>query len=282
MIPSPSSLIRSLSHPLAPIETGVAPHLPCLAGIRAVAFDIYGTLVVSGSGDIGVSDADQQESALRSILRDLEIVPPEEHPLLTERFVEFILRDHERARSLGIKHPEIEVRDIWAQLLARERDELLESVAIAYECTSNPVWPMPGARDLLANLHQHDLALGIVSNAQFYTPIMVEALFDDDLEHLGFDQELCFFSFQFGEAKPGLSLYGRLRDALTRRKISPSEVLYLGNDALKDIHPAAELGFRTALFAGDQRSLRLHDNKTALNPPDAIITHLSQVLALLE
>jgi putative hydrolase of the HAD superfamily len=282
LIPSPSSLIRSLSHPLAPIETGAAPQLPRLSGIRAVAFDIYGTLVVSSSGDIGVGDAEQQESALRSILRDLEIDPPEEHPLLTARFVELIIRDHERSRSLGIKYPEIEVRDIWAQLLARERDDLLESVAIAYECASNPVWPMPGARDLLANLHLRGLTLGIVSNAQFYTPMMVEALFDDGLEHLGFDQELCFFSFQFGEAKPGLSLYGRLRDALARQKISPSEVLYLGNDQLKDIHPAAQLGFRTALFAGDQRSLRLRENEGALNPPDAIITHLSQVLALLE
>lgn len=282
MIPSPSSLIRSLSHPLAPLETGAASHLPRLAGIRAVAFDVYGTLVVSGSGDIGVSDAKQQESALRSILRDLEIDPPEEHPLLTARFVELIIRDHERSRSLGIKYPEIEVRDIWAQLLARERDDLLESVAIAYECASNPVWPMPGARDLLANLHHRGLTLGIVSNAQFYTPMMVEALFDDDLEHLGFDQELCIFSFQFGEAKPGLSLYGRLRDALARRKISPSEVLYLGNDQLKDIHPAAQLGFRTALFAGDQRSLRLREDEGALSLPDAIITHLSQVLALLE
>lgn len=282
MIPSPSSLIRSLSQPLAPLETGAAPHLPPLPGIRAVAFDIYGTLVVSGSGDIGVSDANQKESALRSILRDLKIAPPEEHPLLTERFIELIVRDHERSRSLGIKYPEIEVRDIWAQLLARERDDLLETLAITYECASNPVWPMPGARDLLADLRQRGLTLGIVSNAQFYTPIMVDALFDDDLEHLGFDQELCFFSYQFGEAKPGVSLYRKLRDALAHRKISPSEVLYLGNDALKDIHPAAELGFRTALFAGDQRSLRLREDEGDLNPPDAIITHLSQVLALLE
>ena len=38
--------IRSLARPLAPLPTGVAPRLAPLPGIRAVLFDLYGTLFV--------------------------------------------------------------------------------------------------------------------------------------------------------------------------------------------------------------------------------------------
>ncbi len=276
-----SDLIRSLSQPLVPIATGAAAVLPRLVGIRAVVFDIYGTLVVSGSGDIGATDAEQKEAAMESILRDLKIEPPAGSDPLSQRFVGHIKRHHQLSRSRGIEHPEVEIRDIWAELLERDRDELLETAAITYECATNPVWPMPGAQDLLAALRERGLLLGIVSNAQFYTPLMFEALLGTDLATLGFDAELCYFSYQFGEAKPGLALYTRLREALAAREIPPGEVLYLGNDALKDVHPAAELGFRTALFAGDKRSLRLREDENDLNPPDAVITKLAQTLTLL-
>ncbi|MFP6865451.1 MAG: hypothetical protein VCA35_05875, partial [Roseibacillus sp.] len=112
-----SDLIRSLSQPLVPIATGAAAVLPRLVGIRAVVFDIYGTLVVSGSGDIGATDAEQKEAAMESILRDLKIDPPAGSDPLSQRFVGHIKRHHQLSRSRGIEHPEVEIRDIWADLL---------------------------------------------------------------------------------------------------------------------------------------------------------------------
>jgi len=45
---------------------------------------------------------------------------------------------------------------------------------------------------------------------------------------------------------------------------------------LNDIQPSGELGFRTALFAGDERSLRLRegDRRVENVSPDLIITDL--------
>ncbi len=277
----PPDLIRALSQPLDPLPTEVEPVLPALPGIRAVVFDVYGTLVVSGSGDIGVSDDDQKEVALRSILRDLDITPPRAGESLTQRFVELIGSDHARTRESGIQFPEVEIREIWQELLGIDPGPALETVAVAYECATNPVWPMSGAQDLLEELHRRELALGIVSNAQFYTPYLFESFFLKSLEQLGFDPDLAWFSYRHKRAKPGTWLYEQLRDALAARKIDPAAVLYIGNDALKDINPAAALGFRTALFAGDQRSLRLRDDQPNLHPPDAIVTELAQVLRLL-
>jgi putative hydrolase of the HAD superfamily len=61
--------------------------------------------------------------------------------------------------------------------------------------------------------------------------------------------------------------------------VEPSAVLYVGNDMLKDIHPARSVGFRTALFAGDRRSLRLRqeDSRCRKLSPDLIVTDLGQL-----
>ena len=45
--------LRDFCRPLQPIPTGVEPVLKELPGIRAVVFDVYGTLLISGSGDVG-------------------------------------------------------------------------------------------------------------------------------------------------------------------------------------------------------------------------------------
>jgi putative hydrolase of the HAD superfamily len=52
---------------------------------------------------------------------------------------------------------------------------------------------------------------------------------------------------------------------------------------LNDILPAQTTGFRTALFAGDKRSLRLRrDNPRCSNlKPDMVLTDLVQLVELL-
>ena len=281
MNPTAPDLIRSLSRPLEAIPTGEQAILPTLEGVRAVVFDVYGTLFISGSGDIGIAGSDQQEAALQSILRDLNLAAPAGVQPLCDHLLDCIRKDHADARARGVEFPEVEIRDIWAQALQHEIDSNLRSAIIAYECVTNPVWPMPGSGEILKALRERGVPLGIVSNAQFYTPLLFEAFFTEELPALGFDPKLCFFSYQHRKAKPGPALYTMLREELALRQIEPSETLYIGNDALKDIHPAAQLGFRTALFAGDQRSLRLHQSRSDLNPPDAVITELTQILDLL-
>jgi len=53
----------------------------------------------------------------------------------------------------------------------------------------------------------------------------------------------------------------------------------VGNDRLNDIAAAARLGMRTALFAGDARSLRWRrgDPRCAGVVPDLIVTHWRQL-----
>jgi putative hydrolase of the HAD superfamily len=135
---------------------------------------------------------------------------------------------------------------------------------------------MPHLRECLGGLRAAGLLLGTVSNAQFYTRDLFEALLGEPVENCGFDPKLQYYSYQYGSAKPGLELFRLAAGALDDRGIAAAEALYVGNDMLNDILPAQSLGFRTALFAGDARSLRRHagDPRLAKIAPDLVVTDL--------
>jgi putative hydrolase of the HAD superfamily len=151
--------------------------------------------------------------------------------------------------------------------------------AIEFELQANPVWPMPQAKEVLRRLDESALKLGIVSNAQFYTPIVLEHLLGQTLTDIGFDDLLRYFSFQYRSAKPGPELFRAALQQLELCGIQANEAVYVGNDMLNDITAAAQAGLRTILFAGDSRSLRLRgeDPRVAGVQADAVITELSQL-----
>jgi len=62
--------------------------------------------------------------------------------------------------------------------------------------------------------------------------------------------------------------------------VHPGSVVYLGNDMLNDMYPAQVIGFQTALFAGDARSLRLREDRSVCRnlKPGFVITDLRQLI----
>ncbi|MBI1372745.1 MAG: HAD family hydrolase [Phycisphaera sp.] len=285
--------IRALCEPLEPRATETEAVLSSFEGIRAVVFDVYGTLLISASGDIGVNTAEDRGAALGEAV---DAVGGELNGLDTDdRGVELLHRHihrfHERLRAEGVAYPEVDIRTVWRDVLTELAGEdlvadmpesVVEALAIEYECRVNPVWPMPGLIAALASVREAGLMLGIVSNAQFFTPLLFDALLDASVESLGFDEALCVWSYAMLEAKPSTALYERLIATLGERGVEPSQVLYVGNDVRNDIRPAAAVGLRTVLFAGDRRSLRLRaDDPTCADvKPDAVVTSLDQVAGL--
>lgn len=276
-------LFRTLSKPLTPIPTGHPPHLPVLEHIRAILFDVYGTLVLSGAGEIA-KDAKHQVSTdpVRDAVRKEGINAPDaDWPTMKAH----ISRAHREAQSRGITHPEVDIRDIWNSLLPCPRNPgRVERLAIRCETTANPTWPEPTMAPTLRLLRNRGIVLGIVSNAQFYTPVMLEAYLECTLDEAGFDPALCFWSYQEGLAKPDRTLYLKAANALqTRANIPPDACAMVGNDVQNDIAPAAHAGFQTILYAGDQRSLRLRKDipDCAAITPNATISSLAQLSDIL-
>jgi len=265
--------IRDLCAPMLPRPTDIAARLSQLDGIRAVLFDVYGTLFVSGSGDIGVARAQSDARALEEALASSGFSGNlcEAGARGTTLMMQEIEAVHARRRREGIEYPEVDIREIWRNVLsALEADEVLHGakdddsvmrLAVEYECRVNPVWPMPDLAGTLSELKKKVLLLGIVSNAQFYTPLLFRAFLGGLPEETGFAPELCVWSYGAREAKPATRLFQCALGVLERRhSLEPHHILYVGNDRLNDIQPAAEAGCRTALFAGDKRSLRLREN----------------------
>ncbi len=293
MHPSLFKIITESCQPMCPTPTALEPQRVPMQGLQVVLFDVYGTLFCSGTGDLGISTAQHNAEAMQNALAQSGGLADVDAHAQIGRFTELIAQEHTRIKAQGIEQPEVDIRDIWQALLSPNTDpsrpelapkqDMIERIALRYECAVNPVWPLPGLEACLEQISERGLRLGIVSNAQFYTPLLFEALLGKSVSELGFEAQLCAWSYALGMAKPTRAMFSGLLTQLAQEGIAPDEVLYIGNDMLNDIWTAQQSGCRTALFAGDARSLRLRESepRCAGLKPDAIITELSQVPELL-
>jgi len=284
-----SEIVRLASQPLQPVPSGVQPKLVRLANIQAVVFDIYGTLLISGSGDVGTSNPSARSKALVAALEALQIEFTADRKLASEVFMHVIASHHNVARQQGIEYPEVDITQVWSDTLTelhrrgwidRRGDNVdLKCLAIEYEVRTNPVWTMPGLERCLDLISAESRRLGIISNAQFFTLEIFPALLNKSITGLGFHDHNIHLSYKYNRAKPGTHLYQMAREALKGLAIKADQVLYIGNDMLNDVLPAHTVGFRTALFAGDARSLRMRETDTRVKglAPDLVVTHLMQI-----
>lgn len=278
---------------MTPVPTAINAKLQRIDPIKAVIFDVYGTLVTSGSGDVGSADQTTSDDKVASAMEACNVDISSENLKLGKRPTADQLRSliqsaNEQRRSDQCPAPEVDIVAIWRELLASSdlphlaaNAELTVRLATSYESRANPTWPMPGAAEVLQSLQSQSIALGIVSNAQVFTPKLVENLAEkSSLSNAGFDLDLAFFSNRFRQSKPGPRLFECLVKALARRGISPQESVYVGNDMLNDVYAAARAGLRTAWFAGDKRSLRPRqsDDRCKTLEPDIVLTNLIEML----
>ena len=278
-------LFGNLNRPLAPQATGTEPDLTPVSGIKAVIFDVYGTLICSGVGDISLIEESDRNQLLRELTAKHGLALPDAIADPSGVFHGLIKADHAAARERGVVYGEVDILSVWRRFFEKCAGRVpaadgLRLFAAEYECAVNPVWPYPGLSELLNAIKTAGLPMGIVSNAQFYTPLMLESFLGRSLSGLGFDERLLVWSFEHRLGKPSVELYHEQARRLSEAQgIRPSESLYVGNDMLKDIWAAKEAGFQTALFAGDKRSLRRRtdDDRCANLSPDHTATELAQI-----
>lgn len=279
-----------------PVDTGVIASYSKEDNIKAVVFDIYGTLLVSSSGDIDQAEISTKNLEKAMLGSNIELVDP------GSRALEHILCDfeytinicHQEAKRNNVPYPEIDILTIWEIVLLHARrkglvnfngDANIMRLTIVFEFLSNKVYPMPGMQSVIEGLKKRDYPLGIVSNAQFYTPVAMNYFMhkrvglEEKITY--FEPELTVYSYKLGIGKPDTRLFAELVPVLkSKYGIEPNEVLFVGNDMLKDIYTSSKAGFKTVLFAGDKRSLRFRsdDNRVGNLKPDHVITNLNQLL----
>ncbi len=287
---------------LSPIETGIEPQFAKDTNIKSLIFNIYGTLFVAASGNIedAVFSTENLKKALSAENIKLNLEKDEEAVILKtmlRNFTATIDCFHCLKKAQDIQFPEIDLVDVCQTVLfdAIENDWIeskaynCKEIVFMFELLCNKVSPMPKMKDVLKKLHHASYPLGIVSNAQFYTPMILNYFVNEKFEEREnvppFDADLSVFSYKELRGKPDVYLYEKLIPVLASKyKLKTEQVAVVGNDMLKDIHPAQKAGFKTILFAGDKRSLRMckTDKRTKKLKPDYVITALEQLLQIVD
>jgi putative hydrolase of the HAD superfamily len=242
-----------------------------------VLFDVYGTLFLQSPGRRW-GPFSSKRTVTRIIKRHrLGTTPAALEAALRRE----ILEAHAARKASGVEYPEVRIERIWRGLYPDREDAEIERLAIAWELAVHPAWPMPGSADLIAFLRAREMALGIVSNAQFYTPLYFEAFFGERPEGLGFRPELCIYSFEHGAAKPQKSLFELAARRLADEGIGRHETLMVGNDPLNDIASAASCGFMTAFLTAGFAEKESEAPAEQGSGPDVVIGALADLQALL-
>lgn len=258
--------------------------------IRAVVFDIYGTLVDYYRPEF--SDEGAKERYLRSVfgklieyfgcadaLRSIQAAEPPEKTLY-DLYHGLLLFLHEKNLNKGITLPEVRVEEIWEIIImmlkrhgysipggftVSSNREFGQFLAVYYNCYALGRRLYPGVADALLALKEKQIKLGIVSNGQFYTPMDLTLFLRDqtaqrivDYREL-FADEIEVFSYEQGVARPHELIFRKLYDILYGYEILPAQTVFVGNDLLLDIKPAQEAGMKTAFFTGDTKSFFTHD-----------------------
>lgn len=125
MPPSQLDIIRHRCRPLDPIPTRVEPVLSPLDNIGCVLFDVYGTLLISASGEVGtLADKDRAGAvaeALAAVGFPLQCAaddsPIHVSQVAARCLTSSITAAHQAARRIGIDHPEVDIRAIWRETL---------------------------------------------------------------------------------------------------------------------------------------------------------------------
>ncbi len=212
--------------------------------IRAIIFDIYGTILEVGAPP---PDADARWQCL---FRDLFQTDPDMSRLdFTVASRNVIHHRHKAARALGIPWPEVcwpsvvaEVLPGLSRLSRQDQEEFLYR-QIQTGHTTHIALDTAAA---LCLMRERQYLIGIASNAQAYTlRELHENLAAHELDLNLFDQDLCFWSFENGFSKPDPHVFQLLTARLAARGVGPGETLMVGDRLDNDIAPARAHGWQT-------------------------------------
>lgn len=241
------------------------------AEIRAVAFDVNGTLV-----DIRT---DEHEEAVFRAVGHLLTYQGVDLRRGQVRELYFAYLDEQRAAS-GEQHPEFDAVAIWARIVdehataytrampAAKRAQLPLLLAETYRGVSRHRLALyPWVREVLDALAAR-FPLAVVSDAQ-------SAWARAELRQVGlldrFDPVVV--SGDHGFRKPDVRLFRLALDALG---VAPEHTLYVGNDMYRDVHGAQAAGMRAVMFTSDQ-GRKTH----GATEPDFVVDDHRELLGLL-
>jgi putative hydrolase of the HAD superfamily len=231
--------------------------------IKGILFDLYGTL-------IDIETDESMEEIYRGIAHYLTYQGVYLHRWeVRDRYYQIMKRQKEEG---GEEYPEIDVEAIWNAFLEQEgikadppRRDLARILAQIYRGISRKRLQLyPEVKRVLDGL-QPRYRLALVSDAQpgYALPEMKAVGLDGYFDPI-------IISTYYGFRKPDARLFTRSLDIL---KLTPAEVICVGNDMYRDIYGASRLGIKT-IFVDSNQGTKSHEKVT----PDYIAPRFEDVL----
>ncbi|MBM4070226.1 MAG: HAD family hydrolase [Planctomycetes bacterium] len=297
---------RDLSWPSppAPRLPRARAHVVPLPGLRAVIWNIYGTLLSISGGELVFEHPQDfiMEVALDKTLQEFKMwtsmsrKPGQPAEYLRQLFNR-VLSELRMAPSPGERHPEIAAERIWEDIIKKlfQKDfkfdagffgslnEFSRKVAYFFHASLQGTACYPGAAAALSAVRDAGLSQGVSADAQCFTLVQLQRglTAQDPACQLAdlIDPGLRALSSELGARKPSERLFRKVLDELARRDVKPNQVLHIGSRVVQDLAPARKLGMRTGLFAGDKESLQADADqlKDPATRPDVLLTELAQI-----
>ncbi len=298
---------RKLLWPAAPppVLPKAMPYLKRLRGIRAVTWDVYGTLLSVPEGRLLSlpSDPLRMEIALDKTIHEFNMwnsmsrKPGAPWEYMFQQYKRLVEAAQLAASPRPGEAPEIDSAHIWKVLIERlgkkefswdeaffgDIDELSEKVAWFFHASLQGVVAAPNALGALKHVRRAGLKQGLIADGQCFTLVQLARALHvqgsvPSFSKL-FSREGVCLSFQFGVRQPAATLFETWLERMARRRISADEVLYVAPRLKENLRPARRLGMRTALYAGDAASLEATsaELKDPELRPDRILTDLRQI-----
>ncbi len=283
------------------------PSFNRLKSVRAVLWDVYGTLCGLDSGDLDQTlvQAEKLRPAAAVVIEAFGLATslvrlyPESEPdqALVKRYLVEIDASHQRSRERDILYPEVRIEKIWETILQscesagwnRPVDELPAHAALRigylFDHGLQRMDLYPGMATCLFAVKQAGLYQGIISNAQFYTPLRLRRLLRAacgnnafELEEV-FDESLVFFSYELGYSKPNPNAFEMAVKHLQQQGMGREEIVFIGNDMFNDIAAARASGLQAMLCAVDREQTNFRPGEPACAgvEPNAIAQNAEQM-----
>jgi FMN phosphatase YigB (HAD superfamily) len=284
------------------------PHLVRLPQVRAVLWNVYGTLLRIAGGELWFEHPQPfvMNAALDKTIQEFKMWAsmsrkPGQPADYMKHLYSQVLIEHRAVPGGTEKYPEVASDRVWEALIKKlfQKDykfdagffgslnEFSRKVAYFFHASLQGTGCYDGAAAALRQVAERGLKQGLLADGQCFTKVQLQrglAAQDDSivLDKL-LDKDLVLLSYEVRGKKPSERLIRQAISALNQQGIAPSEVLHVGSRIQQDLLPARRLGMRTALFAGDRTSLQAtaEQLKEPASRPDVLLTKLSQIADVL-
>ncbi len=281
------------------------PHLKPLPEVRCVLWNVYGTLLAIGGGELLFEHPQKfvMDVALDKTIQEFKMwasmsrKPGQPADYMRVIYDQVLLEQRGISGPGGEKHPEVCSDRVWEAIIKKllQKDykwdagfygalnELGRKVAYFFHASLQGTACYPGAADALADLAERGVTQGLAADGQCFTEVQLERGLQAQRPGPGLeeylDPEVRVLSYAVRGRKPSERLFRQALEVLTARGMEPGEVLHVGSRIAQDIVPARRLGMKTALFAGDRASLQASAEqlKEPGSRPDVLLTELGQI-----